>query len=57
VSSAQLREQIEAVLTQNAGNVSRAAREFGVHRTQLRRYLERFRIDPQAFAPANKREG
>lgn len=44
------REEIEAVLTAEAGNVSSSARALGLHRTQLRRLLGRHQIDPKAFA-------
>jgi DNA-binding NtrC family response regulator len=47
VNAAQLRERIAAALALHGGNVSRAARELGVHRTQLRRWLERFGMDPR----------
>ena len=41
-SAAELtREQIEAALDREAGNVSRAARALGLHRNQLRRWLTR----------------
>jgi transcriptional regulator with PAS, ATPase and Fis domain len=36
-------EAVSAALAKHAGNVSAAARELGVHRTQLRRFLERRR--------------
>jgi ActR/RegA family two-component response regulator len=34
-------EQIESVLAQNAGNVRGTARALGMHRNQLRRWLEK----------------
>ncbi len=46
------RSQLTAVLRRAAGNVSAAARELGVHRTQLRRWLERHALDARDFAPA-----
>ncbi len=46
------RAQLAAVLKRLDGNVSAAARELGVHRTQLRRWLERHGIDPRTHAPA-----
>jgi transcriptional regulator with PAS, ATPase and Fis domain len=41
-------EMLEA-LRANAGNVARTARALGVHRTQLRRWLERDGVDPKTF--------
>lgn len=38
------REVIEAALAEQAGNVSRAARALGVHRTQLRRWMQRYQL-------------
>jgi transcriptional regulator of acetoin/glycerol metabolism len=40
------REQIEAALAREGGNVARTARTLGVHRTQLRRWLARYGITP-----------
>lgn len=42
-------DAIEAALQQERGNVTGAARLLGVHRTQLRRWITRFGIDPTAF--------
>jgi transcriptional regulator with GAF, ATPase, and Fis domain len=42
------RARLEAALADNAGNVSAAARSLGVHRTQLRRWIQRLGIDPKA---------
>lgn len=42
--------RIESALRCHHGNVSGAARALGLHRTQLRRLLERHGIDPQRFA-------
>ncbi|MFN3199322.1 MAG: sigma 54-interacting transcriptional regulator [Bradymonadia bacterium] len=42
-------EQIEAVLREERGNVSRSARRLGLHRTQLRRIIDRYEIDPKAL--------
>ena len=36
------RKRIEAVLRRNKGNKARTARELGIHRTQLYRFLEKF---------------
>jgi DNA-binding NtrC family response regulator len=41
-------EMLEA-LRANAGNVARTARALGVHRTQLRRWLDRDGVDPKTF--------
>jgi len=46
------RAQLASVLRRSEGNISAAARELGVHRTQLRRWLARHDLDPRAFAPA-----
>lgn len=43
------REDIEDTLRRAAGNVSRAARALGLHRTQLRRMIERHGIDTKSF--------
>jgi transcriptional regulator with PAS, ATPase and Fis domain len=45
----ELRVRVEDVLRKTAGNVSRAARALGWHRTQLRRYLDREGIEAEAF--------
>jgi transcriptional regulator with GAF, ATPase, and Fis domain len=39
------RETLEAALAAQSGNVARTARALNVHRTQLRRWLERYGID------------
>lgn len=43
------REELVAVLQAEGGNVSRSARRLGLHRTQLRRLIDRFGIDPKAL--------
>jgi transcriptional regulator with PAS, ATPase and Fis domain len=43
------KEAIVDALRANAGNVARTARALGVHRTQLRRWLDRDGVDPKAF--------
>jgi DNA-binding NtrC family response regulator len=48
------RARLTGVLTRAQGNVSAAARELGVHRTQLRRWMERHGLDPRAFEPSPK---
>jgi hypothetical protein len=42
------------VLERAEGNISAAARELGVHRTQLRRWMERHGLDARAFAPPGR---
>jgi transcriptional regulator of acetoin/glycerol metabolism len=44
-----MRARIATALDHSKGNVSAAARELGVHRTQLRRWLERYAMDARAF--------
>ena len=48
------RAQLGAVLRRAEGNVSAAARELGVHRTQVRRWMERHALDPAAFPRRGK---
>lgn len=43
--------RIEQALRSHQGNVAGTARALGLHRTQLRRLIERHGIDPQRFAP------
>src|SRR5262249_46506502 len=43
------RSAIERALRKEAGNVTRAATELGVHRTQLRRWIATLGIDPKSF--------
>jgi len=43
------RDRVEAALHKAAGNVSQAARDLGLHRTQLRRLLELHAVDPKLF--------
>jgi DNA-binding NtrC family response regulator len=50
-------ERVKAALLLNGGNVSAAARDLGVHRNQLRRALERYRVDPRAFASDDGTDG
>ena len=45
------REQLVGLLKRFRGNVSAAARERGVHRTQLRRWIEDHGLDTRAFVP------
>jgi transcriptional regulator of acetoin/glycerol metabolism len=42
---------IAAALERYEGNISAASRALGVHRTQLRRWMERYHIDPRVFTP------
>lgn len=46
--------KIASLLKRCEGNVSAAARELGVHRTQLRRWLEKYDIDARAFMPPGR---
>jgi transcriptional regulator with PAS, ATPase and Fis domain len=48
------RSRLEAALRLHHGNVSGAARALGLHRTQVRRLLERHGLDPQRFAGDEK---
>jgi transcriptional regulator with GAF, ATPase, and Fis domain len=50
------RDDVVAALQRESGNVSGAARALGVHRTQLRRWLERFAIDPRDYGGSADRE-
>jgi len=43
------RARVEAALAASGGNVSQAARDLGLHRTQLRRVLEEHGLDPASF--------
>lgn len=43
--------RIEQALRMQQGNVAATARALGLHRTQLRRLIERHGIDPQRFSP------
>jgi transcriptional regulator with GAF, ATPase, and Fis domain len=45
--SSPTREAIVAALAENGGNVAQTARALGTHRTQLRRWLERYGIEPR----------
>jgi transcriptional regulator of acetoin/glycerol metabolism len=51
------RAQLAQLLRRAEGNMSAAARDLGVHRTQLRRWMERHGLDPAAFAKAGKPPG
>lgn len=42
---------IEAALERFEGNVSAASRALGVHRTQLRRWMDRYHLDQRSFCP------
>ncbi len=46
--------RIASALKRNEGNVSRAARDLGLHRTQLRRWMERYGLEAASFAPAGR---
>lgn len=45
------RRRIAAALQEHEGNISAASRALGVHRTQLRRWIDRYHMDQHAFAP------
>jgi DNA-binding NtrC family response regulator len=47
------RAHLVGLLSRVHGNISAAARELGVHRTQLRRWLTRHGIDAASFAPTD----
>ncbi|WP_234022823.1 sigma 54-interacting transcriptional regulator [Sorangium cellulosum] len=49
------RVAIEAVLRREQGNITRAARALGMHRSQLRRWLARNGVDAAALADAGVR--
>lgn len=54
------RAALEAVLREHRGNVSATARALGVHRTQLRRWLDRHGLDAGAYGArtsARRRRG
>jgi transcriptional regulator with PAS, ATPase and Fis domain len=44
------RDVIENALREEQGNVTRAAKRLGLHRNQLRRWLERNAVDPRTLA-------
>jgi DNA-binding NtrC family response regulator len=46
--------RIAGALKRHEGNVSGAARELGVHRTQLRRWMERYGLEASVFAPKGR---
>jgi sigma-54 interacting transcriptional regulator/FHA domain-containing protein/regulatory Fis family protein len=54
-ATAPARETIEAAIRACDGNVTKAARTLRVHRTSLRRWIERFGIRPQELDPDNSR--
>jgi transcriptional regulator of acetoin/glycerol metabolism len=51
------RAKLAGLLKRRKGNVSAAARELGVHRTQLRRWMERYGLDARSFMPAGRAKG
>ena len=51
VSADLTREIVEAALKRQDGNVTRAARELGLHRNQLRRWLTKNVVEPTSFGP------
>jgi DNA-binding NtrC family response regulator len=42
-------DEVAAALSAEAGNVLGAARRLGVHRNKIRRWLERYGVDPRTF--------
>ncbi|GMV19770.1 MAG: hypothetical protein AMXMBFR56_79940 [Polyangiaceae bacterium] len=44
-----LRAALESALREHAGNISAVSRALGKDRTQIRRWLARFALDPEAF--------
>jgi transcriptional regulator with GAF, ATPase, and Fis domain len=48
------RARLELALRSHQGNVSSAARSLGLHRTQLRRLLERHGLDPQQYVVSDR---
>jgi DNA-binding NtrC family response regulator len=49
------REAIEQALADCAGKVATAARELGLHRNQLRRWLDKSGVDPKQFGPESEK--
>ena len=45
------REELIAQLRTHAGNVTAVARAMGKARTQVQRWLRRYRLDPLSFRP------
>jgi transposase-like protein len=52
-----MRERITTALANHDGNISAAARELGVHRTQLRRWMDRYGVAPRSFQSDDGEEG
>jgi transcriptional regulator with PAS, ATPase and Fis domain len=50
------RDALAAVLVENKGNISAAARALGVHRTQLRRWLTRHGLDAAQYTASGTRD-
>lgn len=50
------REQVENALRNERGNVSSAARALGLHRTQLRRLIERYDVDVKTLPDGGEEE-
>lgn len=48
------RPRIIRTLKQCGGNISASARELGAHRTQLKRWMERYGIEARAFIPTHR---
>lgn len=45
--------EIEKALRESEGRVATAARALGIHRNQLRRWLEKNEVDPKHFGPSS----
>jgi DNA-binding NtrC family response regulator len=50
------REAIERALDAEGGNVTRAAKRLGLHRNQLRRWLEKNQVDPKTLTMGDEDE-
>jgi transcriptional regulator with GAF, ATPase, and Fis domain len=48
------RARLVKVLARCKGNISAAARELGTHRTQLRRWMERYGLDSKVLGPGEE---
>ncbi len=51
------RARVAGLLKRLHGNVSAASRELGVHRTQLRRWMDRYGLDARSFLPSGRAKG
>jgi len=53
-ATAPTRAKLAALLKRHQGNVSAASRDLGAHRTQLRRWMERYGLDARSFLPTKR---